>query len=445
MSHIQFAKAAGPMTIKRRTFLKITTALSTLAFSSTNIMAFPDRRRQTDVRSARWVSTWYAPPERAFLPPLPSTVFRNQTLRQIVRISKGGKVVRIRISNEFGTQPLCIGEARIAHRAADDVIVPGTDRALTFGGKKSIHIPAAGVALSDPTSLETPSLTDLAVSIYLPENSPATTWHFGGNDTSYISSGNVAAFPMLPSPTTTSSRYFLTGVSVLAESASATIVTFGDSITDGTKSTRNASHRWPDILASRLQRDPNFRHLAVANAGIGGNRLLHPGNPITAPYLGYGPVLGDAALARFDRDVLAQPGVVAVIVLLGVNDLGHPGAVSPASEAVSVEDLIQGYRQLINRAHASGMSIYGATLLPFAGAEGGYYTYPKEVNRHALNAWIRQSKEFDGVIDFDAVVLNPTAPSHLLHAYDSGDHLHPNDAGYITMGQSIPLHLFSHI
>jgi lysophospholipase L1-like esterase len=223
-------------------------------------------------------------------------------------------------------------------------------------------------------------------------------------------------------------------------------VALGDSITDGAVTTINANHRWPDFLARRLQANPSLRHLGVLNKGIGGNRLLHNGNTLPGtPFAGIGPLFGDSALARFDRDVAAQPGARYVIVLLGINDIGHPTSVAPPAEAVSVQEMIFGYRQLIARAHERGLRIYGATMTPFQNTTiAGYYNAANEAKRLAVNRWIRTSGEWDGVIDFDRAVRDPNQPLRMLPAYDSGDHLHPNDAGMRAMADAIPLRLFRH-
>ncbi|WP_229507705.1 SGNH/GDSL hydrolase family protein [Massilia sp. Dwa41.01b] len=388
-------------------------------------------------------------------PPLPAQTqtFNDQTLRLIVHTSIGGSQVRIRVSNEHGATPLRIGAAHIARRStgagAGAQIVAGTDRVLTFSGSPSITIPAGAPVLSDPVDLDVPALSDLAVSLYLPGQVQATTIHGSAFQTNYVSlPGNFTDAETLPTQRTTTSWPFLTEVDVSAPGAGA-IVALGDSITDGAVTTVDANRRWPDLLALRLQttrdqagaravaalRALNGR-LGIVNRGIGGNRLLRdPGEQ---------PLFGRAALARFDRDVLATAGLRYLIVLIGINDIGHPGTGTiPASEAVSAQDLIAGYRQLIARAHAKGIPVYGATLTPFEGTVfPGYYTPEKETVRQAVNNWIRSSDEFDAVIDFERVVRDPAHPTRMLPAYDSGDHLHPNDLGMQAMANAIPLDLF---
>ncbi len=377
-----------------------------------------------------WTGAWGAsssgPPPEAGL-----QVFNNQTVRLIVHTGIGGNRVRIRVSNEIGSVPLRIGAAHIGLRAGGSDVAPGSGRALTFGGQAAVTIPPGAPVLSDPVELNIPPLSDLAVSLYLPGTAPATTVHALASQTSYVSlPGDFTAAASLPVQRTIALWPFLTGVDVQA--AGPAIVTLGDSITDGTRSTPDANRRWPDLLAQRLQtvRDPikgiNAR-LAVVNRGIDGNRLLS-----NAP----NPLSGRSALERFDRDVLATPGVRYLTVLIGINDIGNSSATNP----VTLEDLVAGYRQLIARARAKGISVIGATLLPFEGA--GYYSLEKEGLRQAVNAWIRNHDEFDGVIDFDRVMRDPARLARLLPAYDSGDHLHPNDLGYQAMANEVPLTLF---
>ena len=395
------------------------------------------------------VGTWSTAVTRAATPPQPATVFEDQTLRQIVHVSIGGTALRVRLSNEYGAEPLVIGEARVARRpagATGSEIATGTDRPLTFGGRSSITIPAGAPALSDPVPLRLPARSDLVISIHLPRRTPAATVHGSAFQTSYVAAGDVTRAAVLTGATGTTSWYFLSGVSVAAAPGAGAVVALGDSITDGAITTVDANHRWPDFLARRLQADPSLRHLGVLNKGIGGNRLLHDGNTLPdGSFAGIGPLFGDSALARFDRDVLAQPGARHVIVLLGVNDIGQPGSISPTSEAVTVQELIAGYRQLIARAHERGLAIHGATITPFQDTTiPGYYTAENEAKRLAVNRWIRTGGEWDGVIDFDRAVRDPDHPLRMLPAYDSGDHLHPNDAGMQAMAGAIPLRLFRH-
>ncbi|WP_229507690.1 SGNH/GDSL hydrolase family protein [Massilia sp. Dwa41.01b] len=362
--------------------------------------------------------------------------FSNQTLRLIVHTSIGGNRVRIRVSNEFGTVPLTIGAARIGVRASGSDVAPGSDRALTFSGRSTITIPAGAPALSDPVELNVPALGDLAISLYLPGTVEANTIHGTALQTNYVSlPGDFTGAATLPVQRTITSWPFLTEVDV--EGSGPAIVALGDSITDGTRSTVDTNNRWPDWLARRLQtvRDPvaglNGR-IGVVNRGISGNRLLSI-NPANL-------VAGRSILERFDRDVLATAGVRYLTLMIGINDIGNSTVTGPGSLSITAEELIAGYRQVIARAHAKGIAVFGATLTPFEGA--GYFSPEKEVVRQAVNNWIRSSDEFDGVIDFDLATRDPAHPSRFLPAYDSGDHLHPSDLGYQAMGNAVPLALF---
>jgi lysophospholipase L1-like esterase len=362
--------------------------------------------------------------------------FNNQTLRQIVHISLGGAKFRVVVANTFGTAPLNIGAAQLALRDKDATIVSGSNRVLTFAGQEKATVPPGELLTSDSVDLVAPSATDLVVDLYLPDNTATTnsplTIHAASWQTNYVSPpGNHAGAATLPVETTTAYRrsdglitstwFFLARVEVLAPPSAGAIVTIGDSLTDGTASTIDTNNRWPDHFARRLT-VAGIR-MAVLNAGIGGNRLLQEGN-------------GPSALARFDRDALAQPGATLVIVLEGINDIGQ----ARQNPSPSAADLIAAHRQLIERAHARGLKIYGATLLPFEGAS--YWTAVGEAKRQALNQWIRTSKEYDAVLDFDAVVRDPENPSKLQPAFDTGDHLHLNPAGYEALAKAIDLGLF---
>jgi lysophospholipase L1-like esterase len=376
----------------------------------------------------RWVATWgtalHAP-----IPPGPPGLtnpgFNNQTLRQIVRTSIGGNKVRVRLST-FGADELFIGSAHIALRDTGAAIVPDSDRALTFGGQPSVTIPPGAVVLTDPVDLDVPELSDLAVSIFVPRVTGPATWHFLSLQTSYVSPpGDFTASPVMPVASTTQAWFWLAAVEVIATKQTGAIVTFGDSVTDGNKSTPDTNNRWPDHLARRLMAQTGNHKMGVVNEAITGNRLLHE-------------IIGANGLARFDRDVLVQTGVTHVIVLLGNNDIIF-GAIFP-SDAVSAEQIIEGHRQLIERAHARGLRIFGATLTPFQGVVPDDVFMAIEPKRQAVNEWIRTSGAYDAVIDFDAVVRDPNLPGKLF--FDSGDHLHPNDAGYKAMADAIELTLF---
>ncbi len=390
-----------------------------------------------------WVGTWGAAPSPQLEPDVMQkqfkATFNNQTVREIVHTTIGGDSVRVRLSNAFGPVPVQIGAAHIAVRANGAAIAAGTDRALTFSGRPSVEIPAGAVVLSDPVSLKVPQAGDLAVSLYLPGNLPGAGVHYSSQQTSYIAEGNATAAATLQNPVPFTSWVFLTGVDVLAPANVGSVVAFGDSITDGARSSNDTNHRWPDTLASRLLARKGATPLAVVNMGIGGNRILHEGAASKRQQFGIN------ALARFDSDVLAQPGVKYLVILEGINDIGHAGSSAPASETVTAEDIEAGLRQMIERAHERGIKVVGATLTPFEGPANktrGYWTPEKAKVREAVNEWIRTSKAFDAFIDFDKVVRDPANPTQVLPAFDSGDQLHPSDKGYDAMGAAIDLAIF---
>jgi len=360
--------------------------------------------------------------------------FSNQTLRQIARITVGGSRFRVVLSNTFGTAPLTIDAAQVALRDKDAAIVAQSNRVLTFGGVARTLVPAGAILVSDPVDLVAPDFAELAIDVYLPDDTAAMkspiTIHPASWQTNYVSPpGNYAGAVTMPVQTTTQYRrgdglvsatwFFLTRVEVMAPRQTGAIVTIGDSITDGTASTTN--NRWPDHLARRLAKAG--MRMAVLNAGFGGNRVLRDVN-------------GPSALARFDRDVLAQPGVTHLIVLEGINDIGQ----ARENASPSAADLIAAHKQMIERAHARGIKALAATLTPFEGAN--YWTAEGEAKRQALNEWIRTSKAYDAVFDFDAAVRDPNRPAKLLAQYDPGDHLHLNAAGYQAVANAIDLSAF---
>ncbi|HLK46833.1 MAG TPA: SGNH/GDSL hydrolase family protein [Bryobacteraceae bacterium] len=392
-----------------------------------------------------WVATWAASPQLVRPPaapaapparaqgaapapagPPPIASFSDQTIRMTVRTSLGGSRFRVQFSNTYGTAPLALGAAHIALHGQESAIVAGSDRTLTFNGKPAISIPPGALVLSDPVDLQVPNLADLAISIYIPGESGLPTMHATGLHTTYITKGNATAAATLSDTTTRASWYFLSAVDVAAPPDAATIVTFGDSITDGATSTVDTNSSWPSFLAQRLLANAATAHVAVVNEGISGNRLLHDG-------------AGVNSLARFDSDVLAQPGVKWVTVLLGINDIGF-GMRQP-SEAVPAEQIIGALRQLVDRAHTRGLKVIGCTLTPYEGA--AYYSEAGEPERLAVNQWIRTSGVYDAVVDFEAVVKDKANPKQIRPDFNIRDHLHPNDAGYKAMADSIDLGLFA--
>ncbi|MFW6723174.1 SGNH/GDSL hydrolase family protein [Streptomyces sp. MAR4 CNY-716] len=401
-----------------------------------------------------WTGTWAAAETTA--PASDATAFADQTLRQVVHTSAGGRALRIRLTNRYGTEPLVVGEVRVARSVPGDgtAVVPGTDRAVRFGGRTSVTLAPGTRRWSDPVSLDVPTAAGLAVSVYLPQATPADTVHRSAFQRNYVAAGNVAAKPAVEPLRTVTSWYFLAGIAVTGAAPGSdagagtgsrrAIVAFGDSITDGSATTVGANRRWPDVLARRLRDEAGRPGTGVLNAGIGGNRLLRDPNPPPGSNAErYAPFFGEAGIRRFARDVLDQPAARHVVVLLGINDLGHPGRDAPRDEEVTAADLINGHRSLIRQAHARGLRIHGATVLPVEGDDLGFYTPEREEVRQTVNDWIRTAGEYDGTVDFDAATRDPAHPSRLLAAYDSGDGLHPNDAGMEAMAASIPLRLFT--
>jgi lysophospholipase L1-like esterase len=425
--------AVRALAIGRRAFLTIASVAGVLAVLTTS----PAQAQRAD--AGDWIDTWSASPQPVWEPDffapagIPRTL-RNQTIRHVARISLGSSRVRVEFSNEYGEHPLVIGAAHVALAGEKDAIAPGSDRVLTFSGSTSITVPPGAPVWSDPVDLAVAALGSVAVSLFLPEVTPATTWHNDARQTAYISGeGDFTAAERFEPAQTVTSRIFLSGIAVDAAPEARAVVLFGDSITDGDGSTLDANHRWPDFLAERLNKaNPK---VAVLNEGISGARVLRDR-------------MGDNALARFDRDVLSHPRADTVVLMMGINDIGWPETILvPKGEpAPSAEDVIDGYEQIIARAHANGMRIIGATLTPFEDTFRGtplygYYSEAKEAKRAAINQWIRTSGAFDGVIDFDAATRDPANPKHIQAQYDKGDHLHPNDTGYKAMAESVDLGL----
>ena len=391
-----------------------------------------------------WSRAWAASAQAATKAngPFPgSPTFHDQTIRQVVRLSSGGRQVRVLFTNEFGAGPVTIGAAHLALAGAGGEIRAGSDHALTFGGKPETVMRAGAPLLSDPVDLPVKALTRVAISLYLPGRLEDCTCHGTSDEAAYAGLGDQVSAPSLPVAGGPGGmpRIMISGVDVGSDTPARTIVAFGDSITDGVGATPGKDLRWPDQLADRLQ--AAGRHdLAVADEGISGNRVLNDG-------------FGVSALARFDRDVLATPGLGYVVVFEGINDIGISFA--PRSEnspmagflkafggtPVSADDIIAGYRQLIARAHERGVKIYAATVTPYEGA--GTDSPQGEAARQAVNAWIRTSGAFDAVLDFDAVWRDPAHPARIRDGLHAGDHLHGSDAGYEALANSVDLGLFN--
>jgi lysophospholipase L1-like esterase len=383
-------------------------------------------------QTSSWISSWTASPQapRGVIP----ASFSNRTIRQIVHLSIGGSRVRVRLSNEFGAKPVLVGTASVAIAGGTSDIVSATPRPLTFGGSRSVIIPPGAPVVSDPVEFNVAPLSNVAVSLYLPAATDLGTVHATGLQTAFVSTtGDFTASSEFPIVDRFANRFFLTGVMVEPGSPTRAIIAFGDSITDGSASTVNANARWPDVLSRRLKEAGISA--AVLNQGIAGNRVLSDG-------------AGISALARFERDVLSQPGVSHVVIFLGINDIGLPGtAIEPGGIVRTADEIVAGYKQLVERAHLRSIKVIGSPLTPFENAlagtpNQGYFAPDKEAKRLAVNNWIRTSGAFDGIIDFDRILADPARPSAIAAAYDSGDHLHPNDAGYRAMAESIDLKLF---
>ncbi|WP_294393273.1 SGNH/GDSL hydrolase family protein [uncultured Sphingomonas sp.] len=378
------------------------------------------------VQAKGWVRTWQAVPAETVSATSDGVASRlsNVTIRMPVRVSAGGTAIRLRLSNELSDTPLPLGPVHVAFAAEDGSVLPGSDRVVTFAGQQSPTIAPFAPLVSDAVALQVPARTRLLVSIHVPGGLSGVSDHPLGVATTRFGSGDQTGATIISGSASTTKRYVLSGVDVTGGSAVGTIAAFGDSITDGFNATIDADRRWPDVLAARLDRGGKLR-FGVINAAISGNRLLLTG-------------AGPAALARFDRDVLSVPGVKYVVILEGVNDIGS--ATRDGRPLPTPDTVIGAYRQMIERAHDKGVKVIGATILPYKGA--GYYGTQGEVVRQAVNAWIRTPGHFDGVADFDRVTADRTDPQTIAAPYDSGDHLHPGDAGYQAMGQSIDLGLF---
>ena len=379
---------------------------------------------------------WVAPPPRVAneppptspIPPFPPSL-TAETVRMVVRTSVGGSRLRLTLSNAAGIAPVRVGEVHVALHERDSEIIAASDRRVTFGGHPSFMVQPGALVVSDPVELPLPALAELAVSLYLPEANTAVTTHELGLNTTYVAGGNAAGDTALPRAATNLTYFWLAGVEVLAPASAGTILAFGDSITDGFSTTPNAHRAWPALLAAKLQSDRATAHWGVVNAGISGNRVRRD-------------LVGTSAAARFDRDVLGRAGVRWVVLFEGINDITFsalPGV--PDSERTTADELIEALSQLVDRAHARGIKVLGATLMPM----GGLWLHNAETERmrQNVNRWIRTGGKFDAVVDFDAVTRDPQQPERLRPDFDSGDRIHPNDAGNAAMAGAIDTAIFN--
>jgi lysophospholipase L1-like esterase len=384
---------------------------------------------------AEWVASWTAAPHAPLGTegPFAAASYDNVTLSQVLRVSEGGERLRVRFSNRYGPAPLRIGKARVARIDDAGVEIAGTSRMLTFGGEPGALIPRGSPFVSDVVELAVPDLARLRIEFYLPEATGPCTCHLTGLDELAVSPPGDHVGRAFEPVSRAQFRAFLTTVEIDSPDALGTIVAFGDSITDGVGSTPGANRRWPDVLAERLQ--AAGMNWAVANQGISGNRVLSPG-------------MGEAALARFDEDVLSLPNVKYLIVFEGVNDIGQrfgvraggpqiPGLDQPP---ITVEDMIAGYKQIVARAHAKGIKVIGSPIGPYKGAS--YWSEEGEAARQAINDWILNSGTFDATVRFDLAFADPADPQTMRDGYHMGDFLHGSDAGLRAVGESIDLTLF---
>ena len=413
-----------------RTGLIVRRALAALAALALCQAAPAAPARPGETWVASWASAQQVPePHNS----LPADALDDATLRQLVRLSIGGNRLRVRVSNRFGTEPLRISAASVAP-AADPASprLGGAARRLTFAGLDHVTIPAGAEFVSDPVQLVVAPLATLAISLHFPKAPARQTGHPGSRATSYWQAGDQVSAPDLAGASKVDHWYQLAGVEVEAARGSAAIAAFGDSITDGNGVLPNTNKRWTDYLAQRLQASPATRHIAMLNLGIGGNRLLLDG-------------LGPNALARFERDVLGQPGIRWVIILEGVNDLGtltRDGPVSPERHRALVEQMIAAYSQMVQRARERGVKVIASTILPYGASEYYHPDAANEADREAVNNWLRTPGNVDHLVDLDALMRDPKAPTRLRREFDKGDGLHPSDAGYRFMADAVPLDLF---
>jgi|MEHZ01.5.fsa_nt_MEHZ011473266.1_2 lysophospholipase L1-like esterase len=394
-----------------------------LLFSAFASGPFAFAQEQSD---PRWVTTWSTSPSTLPGNDNPDDSPQNQTLRLIVHSSVGGESVRIRLSNAHGNEAIQIGAASIALQSEGSSIQSGTNKPLQFAGQSSVSIPKGAVVFSDPLNYDLPEMTNLSISLYLPQGNGFLTAHALSNQTNYMSEGSDQTNSVnFPDQTETAAWPLLTAIDVINSNSISAIAVVGDSITDGWGSTASANQRWPNQFTRRLFADSGSKKYAVVNAGISGNRVTTQGNSL----------FGQNLQARFERDVLALSNVTHMVLMEGINDIG----MSPSGSLISAAQVIGGYRQIIARAHAQGIEVIGATLTPYEGA--AYFTPQGELVRQEINDFIRSGGEFDGVIDFEKAVQDPANPSRILPEFTE-DNLHPNDAGYAAMANIVELDLF---
>jgi lysophospholipase L1-like esterase len=398
----------------------------TCTFLTSGAFAFAATR--TSSAAGAWVGTWAAAPEGE---QNTAAVSAATTYRQIMHISVGGSTVRVIFTNEFGMQPLTIGAANIAVRRKGSTINLSSAKTLTFGGQSLVTVPAGSMMLSDPVDMKLEPLSDVAVSLFVPaQPMQRSTVHSYALQTNYKSPGDVVSIQTLTAASTTGGYFFVRGIDVMSDAPSA-VVTLGDSITDGAASDTDLNGRWPNVLAARLQADRALSRIGVLNAGLNGNRLLHNDDEF-----------GDSALRRLDRDVLTKAGAKYLIVLEGINDIGHIVKPSVDDPPETAQSIIRALQQIAARGRSQGIKVIGGTILPYENCK--YASVEGEQMRQAVNEWIRSSKDFDALVDFDKVMRDPVHMGRLLPLYDSGDHLHPNADGLRAMANSIPLSLFAH-
>jgi len=402
--------------------------------------------RNSSPLPGKWIATWAASPQSAAPDPHePLLNIEDQTVRERVRVSIGGTQIRIRLSNEYGSSPVLIGSASVGVPIDPASVRSSSIQTVTFGGRSSVTIPAGAPLLSDPVAFPVSSGAQISISLYFPKRIATPTWHELALKRAVVSQrGDYTHAEKIENGAGSKSSILVSAVLVPAQASQRLVVAFGDSITDGDGSSVDADHNWPSDLIRRLGKTPEASKVAVVNAGIVGNRLLND------CFIANAGCFSISALARFDRDALALPGVTHIVLLEGINDIGFPGAnldgtyLAPPTDVRSPDDLVDAYLQLISRAHAHGVKVIGATISPFEGVDlPGYYSESKEELRQTINKWIRIGGSFDGVIDFDAVLRDPDHPTRLLPRLASKDHLHPNDEGYQAMADAIDLTLFN--